>query len=269
MFGENDEDEPNGSHVASSGDSDRDTETWNEMVQSVEEAAAQRVEKEREPFQFDVFRDEDGELTQWALMTDKTVEGNPSRVPVVTGSETESAMWYDYQNRFHQDREQPTVFEWVQKERVVPSNVFYAWLSDAVEAIAQFHAELDKVDDDSVFRDVAPDLPPMYSELNSYEAHALRFFSDILLEHRNYTEDQSHLIHEAVRRYPVDEDVWDAFTGEAFEDGTESDEEPVPIHCGCGEYAVYAPDGTVDIDVICPECGNHFGQGTAHIEEAN
>jgi len=41
----------------------------------------------------------------------------------------------------------------------------------------------------------------------------------------------------------------------------------VTIPCGCGDYEVHAPTGTLDIDVICPECGNHFGQGTASVEE--
>lgn len=35
------------------------------------------------------------------------------------------------------------------------------------------------------------------------------------------------------------------------------------IVCGCGDYAVTVPEGTQppSIDVVCPECGNHFGHG--------
>lgn len=37
------------------------------------------------------------------------------------------------------------------------------------------------------------------------------------------------------------------------------------IPCGCGDYAVEVPERNVpeSIDVVCPECGNHFGQGPA------
>lgn len=37
------------------------------------------------------------------------------------------------------------------------------------------------------------------------------------------------------------------------------------IPCGCGEYAVEVPERAlpVTIDVECPECGNHFGHGSA------
>jgi len=226
MFGDGDHEEDEAqSREPGDGVPDTPTETWDSMVEQVEKAAAREVEKEREPFRFDVFRDEDGDITQWALMTDKRVEDTPSRVPVVAGSETDSrAMWYDYQNRFHQEREQSPVFEWVQKEHVVPSNAFYAWVSDAVEAVAEFHSELDKVDDESVFRDVAPDLPPLYNELNSYEASTLDFFGNILLEHRSYTDDQLRLIYEAIRRYPVDEDVWDEFTDKKHDDESDQPE---------------------------------------------
>ena len=35
------------------------------------------------------------------------------------------------------------------------------------------------------------------------------------------------------------------------------------IACGCGDYGVDVPEGDTppSIDVVCPECGNHFGQG--------
>lgn len=35
--------------------------------------------------------------------------------------------------------------------------------------------------------------------------------------------------------------------------------------CGCGDYQVAFPSGDVpeSFDVVCPECGNHFGQGPA------
>lgn len=35
------------------------------------------------------------------------------------------------------------------------------------------------------------------------------------------------------------------------------------IHCGCGEYAIAVPAGALPdvIDVVCPECNNHFGHG--------
>lgn len=45
------------------------------------------------------------------------------------------------------------------------------------------------------------------------------------------------------------------------------DDTLVNVPCGCGDYEVYAPTGTLEIDVICPECGNHFGQGTASVED--
>jgi len=41
--------------------------------------------------------------------------------------------------------------------------------------------------------------------------------------------------------------------------------ESVTVPCGCGEYEVTFPTGGVpdSFDVVCPECGNHFGQGPA------
>jgi hypothetical protein len=39
--------------------------------------------------------------------------------------------------------------------------------------------------------------------------------------------------------------------------------------CACGDYEVQVSDGEVDMDVICPECGNHFGQGTGHLAAAD
>jgi len=39
----------------------------------------------------------------------------------------------------------------------------------------------------------------------------------------------------------------------------------VEAPCGCGDYSVTFPSGDVpdSFDVVCPECGNHFGQGAA------
>ena len=33
------------------------------------------------------------------------------------------------------------------------------------------------------------------------------------------------------------------------------------VHCGCGEYRIVISSTKVvkELDVICPECGNHFG----------
>lgn len=43
-----------------------------------------------------------------------------------------------------------------------------------------------------------------------------------------------------------------------------SERELTTAHCGCGEYAVHWPTGQQppEIDVVCPECRNHFGHGT-------
>lgn len=42
-----------------------------------------------------------------------------------------------------------------------------------------------------------------------------------------------------------------------------SERELTTAHCGCGEYVVHWPKGQQPpaIDVVCPECRNHFGHG--------
>jgi len=194
-------------------------ETWNEMVEEVERAAAERVQKEREPFRFHVFRDDSGQVTQWALLSDKTVDGVESRVPVTVGSTGEgpSTLWMDYHSRFNGERERNAIFEFVEKEDVVPSNQFWNWLSECVEAVAAFNTQLEEIDDQSAFGNISPDLPPLYDDICGYEKQALNFFGEILIEHRNYTEEQGRLIYEAVRRYDVDDETWEQFTGEAFD----------------------------------------------------
>jgi len=44
------------------------------------------------------------------------------------------------------------------------------------------------------------------------------------------------------------------------------DPDTVFAPCGCGDYRVGFPSGEVpdSFDVVCPECGNHFGQGGSH-----
>lgn len=39
--------------------------------------------------------------------------------------------------------------------------------------------------------------------------------------------------------------------------------ETTTMTCGCGDYEVRWPEGSQppSIDVVCPECGNHFGHG--------
>jgi hypothetical protein len=39
----------------------------------------------------------------------------------------------------------------------------------------------------------------------------------------------------------------------------------VTIPCGCGDYTVHvkADNPPESLDVVCPECGNHFGYGDA------
>lgn len=45
--------------------------------------------------------------------------------------------------------------------------------------------------------------------------------------------------------------------------GKSESEDYSAIPCGCGDFEVRAPSGVVvpSIDVVCPECGNHFGHG--------
>jgi len=42
------------------------------------------------------------------------------------------------------------------------------------------------------------------------------------------------------------------------------------VPCGCGDYRVHVPvrHATPSIDVVCPECGNHFGQDEPSEDEA-
>lgn len=54
---------------------------------------------------------------------------------------------------------------------------------------------------------------------------------------------------------------WTENTAESEWAFTEGGVTKVP--CGCGEYAVLVPDQPEAIDVVCPECGNHFGEGSA------
>ena len=59
---------------------------------------------------------------------------------------------------------------------------------------------------------------------------------------------------------PIDVPVSD-IPDRVFEDHVPADAVEAP--CGCGDYSVTFPSGDVpdSFDVVCPECGNHFGQG--------
>jgi len=221
MFGGSDEEESNGQERESAeGQTNTRTERYNEMLEEVEEAAARRIQKAREPFRFDVFRNDDDEVTMWTLLADKRVDDEESRVPLAVGlgsAGEPEAMWFEYGSRFQQDRSED-VFEYSQKEQVVPSNAFYAWVSHAVESVAMFHRELDKLDNEDAFQDPTPDLPPLYANLNEYEREALDFFGDVILNHRDYTDAQADLMYEAVQRYPVSRDVRTAEEEQGSED---------------------------------------------------
>jgi len=43
--------------------------------------------------------------------------------------------------------------------------------------------------------------------------------------------------------------------------------EPTEVPCGCGEYAAMVPSQPLSLDVVCPECENHFGFGTEKGED--
>lgn len=202
MFGGTDEEEEEEEESS-------DEETWEEMKSRVEEAT-EAIEKEREPFRFELFRDEDGNIIQWTLMADGEVNGKTARVPLVHGGD--HAVWFDYPNRYAQERDAPSLFEWGEREELIPSNIFYAWISDAVTNLAEYNSELQKVDQDA-FRNLQPEFPPFYDELAEYERETLEFFRSIVLEHRDYTPYQKRLVFEAVRRYPVDDEVWEEFAG--------------------------------------------------------
>jgi hypothetical protein len=228
MFGRNDSDEE------SCGSEERPQDMTNDHRVSETEEMVERldeyIKREREPFWFIVFRDEDEQVTQWCLETEKRVDSQESRAPVIVGQGegmSRQVMMFEYSSRYPEDRDE-TVFEYVQREKVIPSNQFYKWLSETVESIAAFHREIENLDNINAFSDLSPELPPLYGNLNGYEKQALRFLGETLVEHRDYTKEQAQLIREAVRRYPVEDSVLEEFTGDAFSEEQEDKNADLP-----------------------------------------
>lgn len=211
MFGGNDKDEENN-------DSDDGEErplgdeTWNAMVESVEESARRVIERERERFRFEVFRNEEQEVTGWALLSDMTVEGTETRVPIAVGFTEKggNSLWFEYLSRHHQERGE-TTFEFAEKEKIVPSNTFYKWISQAVECVARFNQESENIEDSVAFEELSPNLPSLHEELPVYEAQALDFFKEIIHRHGSYTDEQAQLFIEAMNRYSIDAEYREEF----------------------------------------------------------
>lgn len=194
-----------------------------ERVEELSEEAKQ-LDREREPFKFQVFRDSEGNVIQWVLMQDADVGGEPSQIPVAFGMgediDTPASMWIEYTNRIPGEAE-GTVFEFSQREEITPSNTFYKWVAETVEAIAEYNNQIKELDNPDAFNYLSPNLPPLYDELAVYEKAALRFFGDIIVEHNDYTEEQTEVIHEALRRYDMDHTTIIDFMGKVDESTTD------------------------------------------------
>lgn len=67
-------------------------------------------------------------------------------------------------------------------------------------------------------------------------------------------DDYTDVVREKERMTGLPPDVEIVVDRVEAHDGTE-------IACGCGDYAVVVPERALpeSIDVVCPECGNHFG----------
>lgn len=79
-------------------------------------------------------------------------------------------------------------------------------------------------------------------------------FSDGSTRTEHYTEEQARALFEGL----------DVLLNDPSEVGS-------AVVCGCGEYAVEFPQGNEPngLDVVCPECGNHFGWDAETFDEGD
>lgn len=210
-------------------DMTEETETTDQEEQEYDYDLVRNLEdrwrRDTERYRFHVFRNGDGEVQSWALMVHKQVEGEPSIVPVtvgINGNNPSDALWFEYLNRHSEDRDE-ALFEFAEKEEVVPSNTFWKWLSECVEAIVEYNRELMKLDSTQPFQDLDPELPPLYNELSYYEDAFLRFFGNNVVYHKDGTEEMVDLLYEATNRYPVDDEVWEALKGGVSRENDEAE----------------------------------------------
>lgn len=159
--------------------------------------------------------------------------------------------------------------EWVEDNRAVfdtPGTLTEGGVDYVAEAIADTIAgndtdAADTVTHDEVWGTIGKLRGELWNSDNVDEAlrRAAIELTDDEKEWADFPED-------APGDYDVDdlEEFREAFESTTADRGSdEGDRTAIP--CGCGDYKVQVPTGATPnaIDVVCPECDNHFGHGEA------